>query len=337
MPSDNQSLTGNCDTDPISCCRNATKTILSSSHAYTAILISVLAVAFSLNVVILVAVFTNRKLHTAPNVFTASLAFSDTLLTAVASITACLDVGNIPAMRRKAKLQRVYVFFISFSLVCNQLNHLMISVERWLYICHPYLHQRVVINKVVAAGVILTWVIPFAFSFNLLLTYCGFEDQVYRFQFSILISFLHFSLSFSQFIIYGHITLITRQQRRRINKARVVSISGDENGSDKITINALNTWKEVRMFVIVFGSYFLFETPWIAVNIYAYTVDSLEMYSSDYVRVAVLFSLFQCYSNFVTYAVFDKDFREMLKQWLKRACSLPHCAKIHPVNGGNNF
>lgn len=326
----NQSFTGTCGGNTSSCCLNMTLISLDSGLVYTVFMGIFMVLAFSVNLIILVAVFFMKRSHSVQKVFVASLALSDMFLAIIADIHVSTNIETFKMDREKFIVQRIFVFIICFSLICNHMNHLMIALERWLYIIWPFIHQRIVTNRVIAGCVALSWLLPCLSSCGLLIAHCGIDIPMVRLQFSVIISSYHFILSTAQLVVYGHITVVTRRQHRRISAARRFWKSSDMKQDDIVSVSRA-TWKQVRMSVIVFVLYFLFETPWVCTNIHAFTDESLGFYNTAIMKAAILLSLFQCYSNFIAYTLLDKDFRQILKRWFLRKNVICN-RQVRPIN-----
>lgn len=313
------------------CCGTVIDTIILPSVWQHVVIIVVLLISIILNIVTAITVCCNKRLHTVTNVFAVSLALSDICLAVVADInTIFFGFHNLTVDIHVINLQHVFIFFASFTLICNHLNHLMISIERWLYIARPFLHQRLVTTRTIVSSVITVWVIPFVFSSSLLGHFCGLQANWVRLLFSLGFSVLHFVLSAAQFSIYGHIVVITRRQTRSIKQLQVVESLGASTDIDATLAKIRSTWRQVRMFVVVFGSYFVCMTPWVCINILAFSDGRIGVYNSHAFRVSITFALFQSYSNFITHSMLDKDFKFVLK----RCCGKIRCreTKVNPFH-----
>ncbi|CAG5132130.1 unnamed protein product [Candidula unifasciata] len=306
------------------------------ADAVTIAVLDILLVTSSivLNVLILLAVLRNQRLHTVSNVFISSLAASNLFLAIVTDIKMIIMLISCYKPVLDTLTDCIYAFVYSLSMTTSAYNHLMIASERWLYIAKPFLHHRVITYRSTLCGVILSWVVAFFCSVNLISGPCAptFFESRSKINYCLVIPVIHFILSTFMIIIYGHIALITRNQTRAIKKTTSMNTEHSKRELDPILSNLKSTWKQVRMLVIVFGVYFVLTTPYIVTNVYVYVHEiSLVLYNDNIGKAVTLISHAQCGANFLTYCLQDRDFRHVLRQYCLKFKISSFSGRVNPI------
>lgn len=287
-----------------------------------------------LNIVFILAVVRSKRLRSFANVFMTSLALSNLLLAIVIEVK---EMGFLIAFYKKLpyrRLQCLYLYIFSISMTCSLYNHFLIASERWLYIVRPFFHQRMVTYKSTICGAVLSWVISLLGGVHLVSGSC--TDTFFAFNLKtyywVFISVIHFVLSTSMFIIYGHIAMITRHQTNIIKRTALIGLKNSTNELDQKISNLKSTWKQIRMLVIVFGVYFLLMTPSVVANIYMLICNiELKFYNENVGRVTSLIGHAQCGANFFTYCLQDRNFRLVLKQCCWKTKKTDSRRKVGPL------
>lgn len=286
-----------------------------TSTVSTIIELSLTVPCLILNSIVVFAIFYVRRLHTIPNFLIASLAGSDII---IACVNAVCRIAGLQQRYMGAKiLVCLQTFLTMCSLLSSHCSHLFISAERWLYIARPYLHQRIVTRRTCACTVLISWIVSCAASAKTLIN-CEPRGHTEMVNMGIADPCVHFLLSIAMFSIYAHIAVITRRQIRTIKTLTNVSDPNIFSDKEKILISLRRMWSTVRMLVTVSGTYFLFLTPQVSINIYIYTNRDFQLYSSAMAQCVRVLTLLHSYFIFLIYARQDKDFKYALgKFWAK--------------------
>lgn len=325
-----------CDAENSTFGCKADRTSMSATQIFLGISESVVnMVSIFVNMIIIVAVARCRRLHTFANMFIASLASCNLILSLSLYINLTIEFISTYTCLSRHSFECVYLYFISFAMTCSLSGHLMIAFERWLYIARPFLHQRVVTCTSTSCGVIFSWVLALIGGVNLISGPCyGKAHEInVKISFCLIFSIGHFSLSTFMFLIYGHISIITRNQTKNIKKTAMINLGNSTVQTNAMASNVMSAWKQIRMLVIVFGAYFLLMTPYVLMNIYVYIVDAdLKIYQTNVGTAIALISHIQCASNFVTYSLQDRDFRHVLQQYCLKTGILQRDRKVRPLD-----
>jgi hypothetical protein len=288
-------------------------------------------VYITLNVIIIVVVSASRRLHTVQHVFLVSLAVSDLITSCIFGTDLILEIyyqQTGQACDSLVLFKCFRAFIAPFGMLSSQLNHLLISGDRWLYIARPFWHQRIVTSRTTAYSLILVWVISGAVNFNVLADKCSLEFLSARLNVGVISAALHFFLSLAMFSIYSHIAFIVRRQIRSINTTRPVGAI--PRGSQSQT-SVRTSWKNIRMPVTVFGTFFLLVTPAVCTDIYTYCTKS-HFFDTPLGQIVTLFWLGHCSLNFFVYSAQDRVFRDVLQQDMLKAGALLCRKQVRPVS-----
>lgn len=284
-----------------------------------------------LNITIIAVVCCTKRLHTVPHVFIVSIAVSDVIIAGLIGLTKSYFVYSMVTRRPcdlTVPLKCISSFLTLFCIFSNIGNHLMISLERWLYIAQPFQHQRIVTRRVTAFCLSSVWIISGVINFNLFFDRCGLRTFATMVNIGIVSPVFHFALSFLMCLMYSHIAFITYRHTRCINKSRMACGTGTHN---VLTIRTLvsTKWKSIRMLVIVYGIFFVLVTPTIISDVYAYAKDKDFYYYTVGKIIDFIFSM-HCFLNFCIYVAQDRVFRSVLKQQLSRAGCFLFSSHVYP-------
>lgn len=293
-----------------------------SALIHPLLLSPLMLLSICLNITIIAVIGCTKRLHTVPSVFIVSLAVSDVITAGIVTFRHCLRVSNLLTgwpCDLEVVANCTASFLIPFSVVSNIGNHLMISMERWLYIALPFIHQRIVTRRTTSFCLLSVWVISTVINVNLFFQRCGLQLFSIRVQIGIVCPVFHFALSFFMFIVYSHVAYISYHHTHSINKSRVACVPTGTQVSLKLQTLVTTKWRRVRMLVVVFGTYFLLVTPGVCTDVYGYVNDK-NVYGYLVVTIVDFFWNSHCFLNFCIYAARDKVFRCALKQCLLKAC-----------------
>lgn len=296
--------------------------------------IILVTISIFLNIVVILAVVRNKRLHTVANLFIASLAASNLILAIITDVKLTIVLLSCYKLVLYNISDCLYLYFYSFSMTCGVYSHFLIASERWLYIVRPFLHQRVVTLKSTVYGVIFSWIIALLGGVNIISSPCTetFYDINARISYCLVTSVLYFMLSTFMFLIYGHITVITRNQTRAIQKTVIINPENSRREIDVMISNVKSTWKQVRMLVTVFGVYFSLMSPYIITNIYVFAKENnLKFYFSNFGMAVALIFHAQYGVNFLTYCLQDRDFRHVLQQYFLKSQATGLHRRVQPL------
>lgn len=145
------------------CWNNSVSCMVSSEQLFLTSTKSVIvSVSIFLNVIVLISVCCSSRLHTFSHAFLASLAVSDVIFAIAYGIPTAwilFDAYKHRLLDKLFDLDCSCLYLVSVSSICSRCCHFLISVERWLYIARPFLHQRVVTIKSLICSLVFVWII----------------------------------------------------------------------------------------------------------------------------------------------------------------------------------
>lgn len=306
-----------------------------------------------LNIILLRTICCSSRLRTHTHVFIASLAGSDAIFSTSGLIyvavlvygkNVCFPQETISYLDRSLYVSQV---FITFSIY---INISFVSVERWLYIARPYLHQRIVSSKTTYGAVAAGWLAPFLVAMDGWILPADLNHKVEQFKLNSLYPILHFLVSIFLFGIYTHLTFIIRRQLRAINKQKS-AISANMGRQlehvqpvEQKLRSLMENLRSTRLLLTVFGAFFFLLTPGACFHV-------IENFKSVHIEhhltheALKVLNYFHGSVNFVVFASQDRQFRSLLvgsvhKLCRRGKCTLVYCTvchqRIRPVGGLEN-
>ncbi|XP_055883552.1 bombesin receptor subtype-3-like [Biomphalaria glabrata] len=289
-----------------------------------------------INSLIILVVCCTPRLRTTPNVFISSLAVCELLfavfITARSVIASKgLLTGNWPGFGHI--IVRVMIFIWLATLCSNYTNILLISLERWLYITQPFLHVKMNRTLLVVSSLIFAWAVPLVTNVELITE----EDINYQLQLRLAHLFPAFHAVWSGALcaIYVHICVITRRQIRVICKLTIPAErpgrrSPGGSGFKHVRAN----WKTFKLLVVVFGTFFVLNTPGILFNIYLHS-KGCENYWSDVPWYIKFLTVIHNCSNYFIYVHQDRTFYTVCCGHFRRVRSLLPNYQVEMSSGLN--
>ncbi|BFZ08363.1 hypothetical protein BsWGS_11402 [Bradybaena similaris] len=309
------------------------KTWISPDVNHQFIELTILSISLVLNTTIFVVILSTKRLHTFQNVFIASLAASDLIFAITCNIFAGIvvyselldDCDYEPPI----KLLCVYFFASSFSMVSSRCFHLIISIERWMYIAWPFVHQRLVTCKSATWCLVLLWIVSLLTGVHVIIECTVTEFLV---GFGTVDSSVHFAVGIIMLVIYVHIATIIRRQSMAVCQSRTIGTA-----NPVYTTNGGVSWNIIRLPITVLGSFFLLVTPIVCINIYSLVIIDRTRHLLDYkIREACkLASYLHTWSNFFVYVLQDKEFRSVLNAYVTKVNRVYRSRKIHHHDSSN--
>ncbi|CAG5129440.1 unnamed protein product [Candidula unifasciata] len=314
------------------CTDNFSDAVTTPGDVYTSIVeTGILTISFVLNVIIVACVCCSPHLHTFSNVFVVSLAVSDILFATAYEFTSAVNLymasTHLPSPCSPV-LQCMSSYLASCSMICSRICHLVVSVERWLYIAWPFVHQRVITTKSIINCLICVWIISMLSGVHII-TDCRSSYTEFMIGYATIDACVHFVVGSLMVAIYVHIGFIIRQQSVAILKSRPTV--GNNNVG---TINSRIAWNIVRMPVTIFGTFFLCVTPIVFCNIYLFATDESPTFYHGNTMYDVLriITIFHTWANFLVYVLQDKKFRSVMACYLLKMGTVIWPIRIHPIN-----
>ncbi|CAG5126436.1 unnamed protein product [Candidula unifasciata] len=275
------------------------------------------------NSVLFITICCSGQLRATTYIYIASLAVSD-IIFSCHGIRYTL-MGNDSEVECDASdfRARDFIFFNKVSSAANYANILMVSLERWLYIARPFLHQRYLSIKITVCGLATAWLFAIIVNIDTFIASDIKYTAVIKFKLNVVFPSIHFFVSCILCIVYVHLALIARGQLRAINRTRPVGVSNSYPQS--ASIDATNATmasikenlKSLRLLVLVFGSFFVLMTPGICLHLYD---------KHDYAGVnhPILHGVFKqmtfthCCVNFFVFATQNCHFRQIFLGYFRK-------------------
>ncbi|KAK6976004.1 G-protein coupled receptor No9 [Biomphalaria glabrata] len=291
--------------------------------AITLILSLVVCTANSLTIVV---IWRTTTLRTLANLYVVSLASVDLL---VGLFLVPLSLFILPSSRVRLYYRHIYlcVFINSFNvgMIANSLAHLtVISVDRYLYIVKPYLYQRLVSFRSVLCCIAVAWVVGlcymippyFVFRNSPSASYCDATQLLprwYLFYFTWTGYFTSACIILTMFII---VLRTAYKHQRRIHAWKVASSRVRDTGKQ----HSRSTYKSFKLFLTMFGAFFVCITPVVLCSGLDYVTRSPPWLY----RCLIVLALFNSGMNFLVLILQNRQFRHQL--WtLCKSLGSGHC------------
>ncbi|XP_059150744.1 beta-3 adrenergic receptor-like [Physella acuta] len=290
------------------------------------------------NATTLVAIRRIPALQTKSNAFVASLAGADLM---VGLVLIPYGLWNVPNIRDR--LNHIMYFCIlmtsagSSAVVISILSLLLVALDRLVFISRPFFYQRVVTNRVIAAGVALPWTLGLTFGNSQWLIYaprthppqCVATKVLPTYYYKYLASLLYFLPCLAVFCIYVRIAVIARTQRLAILKLTVVRALGSpaRAGGQKLSDKS---WRSVKMMMTVFGIFSSCWTP--RFLLYALSDETFDERVPELAyNLCMMLGLLNSGVNFLVYPAHNREFRRGFRHLLgcKRSSVGPDIKSVH--------
>ncbi|XP_063079059.1 adenosine receptor A2a-like [Engraulis encrasicolus] len=235
------------------------------------------------NLLVCVAVATERRLRTVTNYFLVSLAVADVCVGALAIPCAILTDMGIPRNTHSQTQQtralthpQLYLclFMLSVLIMLTQssiLSLLAVAVERYVAIFLPFRHQRYMTGRLAVLVIVCVWVLAFLMGLVPLMGWyregagesgrCSFV-QVVDMRYMVFFNFFVCVLAplVVMLLLYAHIFSLAQRQARRINQETQLG--------RRINVERqVNLKQEVKTATSVFMVLFLFAICWLPLHI----------------------------------------------------------------------
>lgn len=286
------------------------------------------SLAIALNVAVVSTICSSNRLRTATNATIVSLAASD-LAYSIQSIVSTAIAVNVHENQRCDYLSKIFIFTRNLGASATYLNLLLISIERWLFIARPFVHQRVISPKLILRSLILVWTAASLVNIDIFILNTDLIFLVERTKLCIVFPCLHVVLSIILCGIYVHLSVIVRRQIHATSTSNIHpsdwlrKLTGCTQAQMKIR-SLIDAFTSIRLLVVVFGAFFLLMTPGFIFYIYEiYYEGNPRM---DFYNITKELSYLHCCCNFFVVARHDATFRRALFRGAKKL-RVWHCCK----------
>lgn len=294
------------------------------------------------NILVMLAVFTNRRLRTTSNYLLVALAVPDFFQGAVSLPLRLVEVLD-PNCDHKSFCRAAIPVSTLFGGTSN-LHILLIAIERFIAICWPYRYCSWITTKGAFVGVGATWISMTIFSLLPVMgwggrkpddsvTFCRFPAFLTQEYITCLYVFVHVIPIVTVIFLNVYILRASLDHVRRIGAQVVASSFNSQNAdgnsdfypdqSDEVRrrrTEATRQRKATRVVAAVVGSFILLVVPII-------TIDLVEMLSSAVVpvwmvKIAVLMIYANHCVNVFVYAGFNSDYRKTFRKILTKGINI---------------
>lgn len=296
---------------------------------------AMMALSMLINTSLFLTICCSSRLRSTTHAFIASLAASDIIIS-IHGIIYCIisSLTHESCYRNDRRWTRSLTLFIKFITATNYLNILLVSIERWLYIAQPFLHQRLFSRRVTVCGLLTAWLLPLIINIDILIVPDSDFEALINVKLTTEFPIIYFVVCFVLCSIYVHLALILRYQIRAISKTRPAGVFTVSNQNESVRtfnvdmVTLKENWKCVRLLVTVFGAFFLLMTPGISLHIYEGSVV-VGLYYPHIRNICNQLTYFHSCVNFFVFAAQDKEFRHILSGYIKRVVcgNVPRCSE----------
>lgn len=307
------------------------------------------------NILVMLAVFTNRRLQTTSNYLLVALAVPDFFQGAVSLPLRLVEVLKTDVYHKLFCRAAIPVSTL-FGGTSN-LHILLIAIERFIAICWPYFYCTWITTKFALVGVAVTWLSMIIFSLLPIMgwggkepkssvTFCRFPAFLTQAYITCLYIFVHVIPITVVLFLNVFILRASLRHSRQIGAQVVASRYNTQTDGNsefdpepveevpKKKAEATKQRKATRIVAAVVGSFILLVVPII-------TIDIVEMLTGAVVPVPVVkITVLMIYANHCVnvfvYAGFNSDYRKTFKKILLKGISLVRRERPTEVQSTNN-
>ncbi|KAI8783783.1 trace amine-associated receptor 7b [Biomphalaria glabrata] len=274
------------------------------------------------NTATLVSIKRSLSLQTKSNAFVASLAVADlTVGFGLISYGLWLAPGTRELVNKDLSVC-IFLLSTAFSaIVVSILNMLLVAIDRLVFIDHPFFYMRVVTNKLIAASIIVSWMVGLSVGNSQWFIYkhiyppqCVATIILPEIYFKYTAPWFYFVPCFAIFGIYIKIARTAKRQREAIAKQTVAGTFHFTSAHQRKTAKSNEkSWKAAKMMMTVFGVFFLSWTPRFV--LYAIASDEVNNTVPGVVfDLFLLLGLLNSGVNFLVYPLHNREFRKVFRQ-----------------------
>ncbi|XP_041349180.1 histamine H2 receptor-like [Gigantopelta aegis] len=267
------------------------------------------------NMMTILAVYRNVPLQTNPNMYVVSLAVADLIVGVYVFFDSfwynALTEDDI-AHCTLCNLSNLCAFYTS--LFASMVSLVLISADRFLYICYPFQYEYLVTRRKIQTIIIATWII--SVTLGTFPIYFDFEFDMLPVWYEIYLEKTIFASVFViTLVLYAGIVKTARRQLKSIEATTV-----DPAHSRSVGKN----WKGVRLMLLVCGGFFVCWCPYHLCIV----ISHVSYVSEDVLDALFPLGILNSGVNFVIYALMNRDFRAAFYRIIS---SVPRCCREHAV------
>lgn len=222
------------------------------------------------NILVLVVLLKHKKLRTKTNMFILSLALADIL---VGVTVVPIKIANLFSTDRSIWFCTLHKFFVTFPLGCSLFALLLISIDRYLAVAHPFLYVAKMTKKVIRRSIAMTWVFMLGVCAPILLApkFLNTPEQpvedtpdqtcnpagIKPPEYAIFIYTVLLSIYIINAALYMWVAKVAIKQRKRINDEIAQHAS--------ITRAAAEVRRSTKITIIMFGLFMVLWAPYMVV------------------------------------------------------------------------
>lgn len=265
-------------------------------------------------VVVIVIIWSTEKLHGNTNVFIASLAASDILISVFFTFNRAATVPHLESSLLKSNIVNCIVLGGCSGAINLSMMHMGIfAIDRYIKITYPFTYIKHVTKRPIVVTLCCIWILGLL---NMLVPVVFYRDK----QFHIRCILLHQPIEFYwlgagiylfnlviAFICYFSISIVAFKHKKAANNRRINTV--ETTGEIILKRNLAAALKSVKFFVVVFGVFLLCTfAPIITTGVAFYQHISENVYLG-------LFFLLSIHSvlNFIIYGSMNNAFYQALK------------------------
>ncbi|CAG5124565.1 unnamed protein product [Candidula unifasciata] len=295
-----------------------------STTPYMILHSATMILAIFVNIIVMITVCSSNRLRTTTHVLIVSSAVSD-----LAFSTQGLVLIAVVAYREHNRpcediLQNSFKFLRNQSISASYLNIFLVSIERWLFIARPFIHERIISRKLIMWSLISVWGCSLILSFDAFIS-PSLQSRFEHTKLTIVYPCGHWALAIVICTVYTHVSIISRRQTRLININNPISqyhTRMAENQQVKIT-SLKAGFKSLRLLFAVFGAFFLLLTPGHCFNLYTMIFTGYP--NKDFYNITKECVFVHCCCNFFVIYRYDARFRRVLITLTKKIGILRCC------------
>ncbi|XP_046856208.1 beta-2 adrenergic receptor-like [Xenia sp. Carnegie-2017] len=278
------------------------------------IVLAILIATINLFVIILVCI--NKRLHKWPNYLLVSLACSD-FITGVICIPLALLCTFLNSSSSRCTFCSLSFTCTKFTSISTVLHLLLVTYERYLFIIHPYHHEKLNAKKCQKKfALVLTWTVSLVVSLIALkwmdVRNCSEEEDNHDFMaYNVATLFLFYLIPICLFVYpFTSLFYVARMQIRRGEK--MVLANGTDAVKSARNIIRTSRRKEARVAIILLLMWLSFVITW---GLYFFILIFKESTIPDkLVRAANVLRVLASLLNPLLYSFLKKDFSEAIKR-----------------------
>lgn len=259
-------------------------------------------ISAGLNLFVCAMVIFNKKLRTMTNYLVLSLSISD-LMVAVVFVPVYIIDHYVKTV--------IAGYFVAFVLLTTVFNLCGVTYERYIALTRPFRYRAIINNQNVTVIISISWILPLILSLLPLAWNTDATSTIHKAYLATILATCIFIPCTTMVCVYmGLLRVVHRFVIR--NKKR--TCKGNNTG-----YRAGNEEKAAGVFAIVLAMFLVCWLPLIYINICLIT-DQRHLLSHELILISFYTLVLNSILDPVIFALYKKDFREMLKKRLRLKC-----------------